>query len=75
MNTPQTPTVADFEQPDKVREAISVTDLAKSGKSRETGTAAEKTVHFEKKLDEYKKQAAQKGNPTADKQKKSIKRI
>lgn len=46
-NTPQTPTVADFEQRAKAGGSDFRYRPCKSGKSRETGTAAEKTVHFE----------------------------
>ena len=64
-NTPQTPTVADFEQRAKAGEAISVTDLAKAVKA-EKREQPQKKPSILKKLDEYKKQAAQQ---TKDKQK------
>ena len=57
-NTPQTPTVADFEQRAKAGEAISVTDLAKAVKA-EKQEQPQKKPSILKKLDEYKKQAAQ----------------
>ena len=57
-NTPQTPTVADFEQRAKAGEAISVTDLAKAVKA-EKREQPQKKPSILKKLDEYKKQAAQ----------------
>ncbi|HFQ7758423.1 TPA: antirestriction protein ArdA [Clostridioides difficile] len=57
-NTPQTPTVADLEQRAKAGEAISVTDLAKAVKA-EKREQPQKKPSILKKLDEYKKQAAQ----------------
>ncbi len=57
-NTPQTPTVADLEQRAKAGEAISVTDLAKAVKA-EKQEQPQKKPSILKKLDEYKKQAAQ----------------
>ena len=57
-NTPQAPTVADLEQRAKAGEAISVTDLAKAVKS-EKREQPQKKPSILKKLDEYKKQAAQ----------------
>ena len=57
-NTPQTPTVADFEQRAKAGETISVTDLAKAVKA-EKREQPQKKPSILKKLDEYKKQAAQ----------------
>ena len=63
-------TAADFEQRAKAGEAISVTDLAKAVKA-EKREQPQKKPSILKKLDEYKKQAAQQPK---DKQ-KSIKRI
>ena len=57
-NTPQAPTVADLEQRAKAGEAISVTDLAKAVKA-EKREQPQKKPSILKKLDEYKKQAAQ----------------
>ena len=70
-NTPQTPTVADFEQRAKAGEANFRYRPCKSGKSRETGTAAEKTVHFEEagRIQETGRRSSRKIN------RKSIKRI
>ena len=57
-NTPQAPTVADLEQRAKAGEAISITDLAKAVKA-EKREQPQKKPSILKKLDEYKKQAAQ----------------
>ena len=46
-NTPQTPTVADFEQRAKAGEAISVTDLAKAVKAEKREQPQKKPSNFE----------------------------
>ena len=58
-NTPQAPTVADLEQRAKAGEAISVTDLAKAVQAEKGKQQPQKKPSILKKLDEYKKQAAQ----------------
>ena len=58
-NTPQTPTVADLEQRAKAGEAISVTDLAKAVQAEKGKQQPQEKTSILKKLDEYKKQAAQ----------------
>ena len=68
-NTPQTPTVADLEQRAKAGEAISVTDLAKAVKA-EKREQPQKKPSILKKLDEYKKQAAQQPKDKQKEQKK-----
>ena len=70
-NTPQTPTVADFEQRAKAGEAISVTDLAKAVKA-EKREQPQKKPSILKKLDEYKKQAAQQPKDEQKEQKKDL---
>ena len=70
-NTPQTPTVADFEQRAKAGEAISVTDLAKAVKA-EKREQPQKKPSILKKLDEYKKQAAQQPKDKQKEQKKDL---
>ena len=70
-NTPQTPTVADFEQRAKAGEAISVTDLAKAVKS-EKREQPQKKPSILKKLDEYKKQAAQQPKDKQKEHKKDL---
>ena len=66
---PQTPTVADFEQRAKAGETISVTDLAKAVKA-EKREQPQKKPSILKKLDEYKKQAAQQPKDKQKEQKK-----
>ena len=68
-NTPQTPTVADFEQRAKAGEAISVTDLAKAVKAEKR---PQKKPSILKKLDEYKKQAAQQPKDKQKEHKKDL---
>lgn len=58
-NTPQTPTVADLEQRARRGEAISVTDLAKAVQAEKGKQPPQKKTSILKKLDGYKKQAAQ----------------
>ena len=70
-NTPQTPTVADLEQRAKAGEAISVTDLAKAVKA-EKREQPQKKPSILKKLDEYKKQAAQQPKDRQKEQKKDL---
>ena len=70
-NTPQTPTVADFEQRAKAGEAISVTDLAKAVKA-EKREQPQKKPSILKKLDEYKKQAAQQPKDKPKEHKKDL---
>ena len=70
-NTPQTPTVADFEQRAKAGEAISVTDLAKAVKA-EKREQPQKKPSVLKKLDEYKKQAAQQPKDKQKEHKKDL---
>ena len=70
-NTPQTPTVADFEQRAKAGEAISVTDLAKAVKA-EKQEQPQKKPSILKKLDEYKKQAAQQPKDKQKEHKKDL---
>ena len=70
-NTPQTPTVADLEQRAKAGEAISVTDLAKAVKA-EKREQPQKKPSILKKLDEYKKQAAQQPKDKQKEQKKDL---
>ena len=70
-NTPQTPTVADFEQRAKAGEAISVTDLAKAVKA-EKREQPQKKPSILKKLDEYKKQAARQPKDKQKEQKKDL---
>ena len=70
-NTPQTPTVADLEQRAKAGEAISVTDLAKAVKA-EKRELPQKKPSILKKLDEYKKQAAQQPKDKQKEQKKDL---
>ena len=70
-NTPQAPTVADLEQRAKAGEAISVTDLAKAVKS-EKREQPQKKPSILKKLDEYKKQAAQQPKAKQKEQKKDL---
>ncbi|WP_196059712.1 antirestriction protein ArdA [Flavonifractor plautii] len=70
-NTPQTPTVADFEQRAKAGEAISVTDLAKAVKA-EKREQQQKKPSILKKLDEYKKQAAQQPKDKQKEHKKDL---
>ena len=70
-NTPQTPTVADFEQRAKAGEAISVTDLAKAVKA-EKREQPQKKPSILKKLDEYKKQAAQQPKDKQKEHKKDL---
>ena len=70
-NTPQTPTVADLEQRAKAGEAISVTDLAKAVKA-EKREQPQKKPSILKKLDEYKKQAAQQPKAKQKEQKKDL---
>ena len=72
-NTPQTPTVADFEQRAKAGEAISVTDLAKAVKA-EKREQPQKKPSILKKLDEYKKQAAQQPKDKQKEHKKELPR-
>ena len=67
-NTPQTPTVADLEQRAKAGEAISVTDLVKAVKA-EKREQPQKKPSILKKLDEYKKQAAQQPKKQQQKEK------
>ena len=69
--TPQTPTVADFEQRAKAGEAISVTDLAKAVKA-EKREQPQKKPSILKKLDEYKKQAAQQPKDKQKEHKKDL---
>ena len=70
-NTPQAPTVADLEQRAKAGEAISVIDLAKAVKS-EKREQPQKKPSILKKLDEYKKQAAQQPKAKQKEQKKDL---
>ena len=70
-NTPQTPTVADLEQRAKAGEAISVADLAKAVKA-EKREQPQKKPSILKKLDEYKKQAAQQPKDKQKEQKKDL---
>ena len=70
-NMPQTPTVADFEQRAKAGEAISVTDLAKAVKA-EKREQPQKKPSILKKLDEYKKQAAQQPKDKQKEHKKDL---
>ena len=70
-NTPQTPTVADFEQRAKAGETISVTDLAKAVKA-ENREQPQKIPSILKKLDEYKKQAAQQPKDKQKEHKKDL---
>ena len=70
-NTPQAPTVADFEQRAKAGEAISVTDLAKAVKA-EKREQPQKKPSILKKLDEYKKQAAQQPKDKQKEHKKDL---
>jgi antirestriction protein ArdC len=70
-NTPQTPTIADLEQRAKAGEAISVTDLAKAVKA-EKREQPQKKPSILKKLDEYKKQAAQQPKDKQKEQKKDL---
>ena len=70
-NTPQAPTVADLEQRAKAGEAISVTDLAKAVKA-EKREQPQKKPSILKKLDEYKKQAAQQPKDKQKEQKKDL---
>ena len=70
-NTPQTPTVADFEQRAKAGEAISVTDLAKAVKA-EKREQPQKKPSILKKLDEYKKQAVRQPKDKQKEQKKDL---
>ena len=68
-NTPQTPTVADLEQRAKAGEAISVTDLAKAVQAEKGTQQPQKKTSILKKLDEYKKQAAQQPRKQQQKEK------
>lgn len=68
-NTPQTPTVADLEQRAKAGEAISVTDLAKAVQAEKGKQPTQKKTSILKKLDEYKKQAAQQPEKQQQKEK------
>ncbi|WP_139639543.1 antirestriction protein ArdA, partial [Clostridioides difficile] len=70
-NMPQTPTVADFEQRAKAGETISVTDLAKAVKA-EKREQPQKKPSILKKLDEYKKQAAQQPKDKQKEHKKDL---
>ncbi|GKH31083.1 antirestriction protein ArdA [Faecalicatena contorta] len=70
-NTPKTPTVADLEQRAKAGEAISVTDLAKAVKA-EKREQPQKKPSILKKLDEYKKQAAQQPKDKQKEHKKDL---
>ena len=70
-NTPQTPTVADFEQRAKAGETISVTDLAKAVKAEKREQPQKKPAIL-KKLDEYKKQAAQQPKDKQKEHKKDL---
>ena len=70
-NTPQAPTVADLEQRAKAGEAISVTDLAKAVKA-EKREQPQKKPSILKKLDEYKKQAAQQPKDKQKEHKKDL---
>ena len=70
-NTPQTPTVADLEQRAKAGETISVTDLAKAVKA-EKREQPQKKPSILKKLDEYKKQAAQQPKDKQKEHKKDL---
>ena len=70
-NTPQAPTVADLEQRAKAGEAISGTDLAKAVKA-EKREQPQKKPSILKKLDEYKKQAAQQPKDKQKEQKKDL---
>ena len=70
-NTPQTPTVADLEQRAKAGEAISITDLAKAVKS-EKREQPQKKPSILKKLDGYKKQAAQQPRDKQKEQKRDL---
>lgn len=68
-NTPQTPTVADLEQRAKAGEAISVTDMAKAVQAEKGKQQPQKKTSILKKLDEYKKQAAQQPKKQQQKEK------
>ena len=70
-NTPQAPTVADLEQRVKAGEAISITDLAKAVKA-EKQEQPQKKPSILKKLDEYKKQAAQQPKDKQKEHKKDL---
>ena len=70
-NTPGAPTVADLEQRAKAGEAISVTDLAKAVQA-EKRERPQKKPSILKKLDEYKKQAAQQPKSQQKEQKKDL---
>ena len=70
-NTPQAPTVADLEQRVKAGEAISITDLAKAVKA-EKREQPQKKPSILKKLDEYKKQAAQQPKDKQKEHKKDL---
>ena len=70
-NTPQAPTVADLEQRAKAGEAISITDLAKAVKA-EKREQPQKKPSILKKLDEYKKQAAQQPKDKQKEHKKDL---
>lgn len=63
--------VADFEQRAKAGEAISVTDLAKAVKA-EKREQPQKKPSILKKLDEYKKQAAQQPKDKQKEHKKDL---
>lgn len=67
----ETPTVADLEQRAKAGEAISVTDLAKAVKAEKQEQPQKKTSIL-KKLDEYKKQAAQQPKDKQKEHKKDL---
>ena len=70
-NTPGAPTVTDLEQRAKAGEAISVTDLAKAVQA-EKREQPQKKPSILKKLDEYKKQAAQQPQKQQKEQKKDL---
>ena len=70
-NTPQTPTAGELEQKAKAGEAISVTDLAKAVKA-EKREQPQKKPSILKKLDEYKKQAAQQPKDKQKEHKKDL---
>ena len=70
-NTPGTPTVADLEQRAKAGEAISVTDLAKAVQA-EKREQPQKKPSILKKLNEYKKQAAQQPQKQQKEQEKDL---
>ena len=70
-NTPQTPTVAELEQRAKAGEAISITDLAKAVKSKKR-EQPQKKPSILKKLDGYKKQAAQQPKDKQKEQKRDL---